>query len=179
MRAGVICWKCWTHFISGWWAGWFERPGMMWWGWVVLGRVERGYVKHSPPPSHIQSLQSDIMRARISRYSPVKLQAVTAPAVRSKRSAETLREHSIAISNLNWPCDPVKELGQDHFSWCISSAKNKARLCASDLSNNDQMFLSYPFSQFKDKPSHKALSTLESISQLVEGKVKKFNCWLT
>ena len=35
------------------------------------------------------------------------------------------------------------------------------------------MFLSSVFSQFKGKPCHKALSTLESISQLAERKVKR------
>lgn len=35
------------------------------------------------------------------------------------------------------------------------------------------MFLSSPFSQFKGEARHKALSTLESISQLTDGKVKR------
>lgn len=37
-----------------------------------------------------------------------------------------------------------------------------------DFVNNDQMFLNPPFSQLKGGPHHKALSTLESISQLAK-----------
>lgn len=148
---------------------WFEILG----GWGGVRREDAFRPLHSSLTHAADSFQCD-MRASTSRCLPIKFEA-------AKFFAEMLGRHSTSISNLNWPYDPLEHWGGEGNQIAASHAfhlKKYQGLESHDFVNNDQMFLNPPFSQLKGGPHHKALSTLESISQLAERKEKEFNSWL-
>lgn len=122
--------------------------------------------RSSPPLTHTQhAFQCDMMSASTPLIKPEA----------AKCLAEMLGGHPsfFIIFNLNWPCDPHKSWGRNQ-----ENENNKKGPWRHHFPyNDDQMLLSSPFSSFKGDPGHKALRTLQSISQLAVRKAKSHS-WL-